>query len=198
MKNLIPVILAAGESRRMKSPKPYMPIGGKTFLEKIANDIREAGISARVVIVFNESHKELINKVRLPDFMLIPNGRQELGQIYSLQLALAHLPLKCSGALVCLTDHPFVCSDTYRQITAAHMIAPKKIIIPLCQGRRGHPAIFPQHLFSEILALSPAQEGGMRNILQIHSDLILEIPTEDEGILADLDTPEDLARHNLT
>lgn len=198
MKLLVPIILAAGESSRMKSLKPFLRIGGKTFLEKIADDIQKAGISARGVVVFNESHRELINRACLPDFMLIPNGRQELGQIYSLQLALEYLPAECFDAIICLADHPMVTLETYRLLVAAHHKTPGKIIIPFCREKRGHPIIIPGGLFSEIISFAPENEGGLREILKKHTDLILEIPTDDEGILADLDTPEDLARHNLT
>jgi len=194
MKFLVPIILAAGESRRMKKPKPYLPISGATFLEKIANDLREAGVSLWGGVVYNTSHEDLIKNLRLSRLQLIPNNRQELGQIYSLQLALNQIAKKNCDAIICLADHPLVDRETYRILLKARVESPGKIIIPTYKKKRGHPIIIPGGLFSEILSFPPEKAGGMREILRGHADLIREIPTEDEGVLADLDTPKDLAR----
>jgi molybdenum cofactor cytidylyltransferase len=192
--SIIPVILAAGRSERMGSPKPYLKLNNKTFLEIITEKLRMAGISSTGIIVINEIHKELFNDLHLDGFKSVINNRQELGQIYSLQLAIKECPAKCSGILVCLSDHPFVPVNIYQTIKEHHKKFPHKILIPVFKGKRGHPVFFPGSLFPEFLELSPELPGGARNIIQNHRSDIMELKVETPRIHADLDTPEDLKK----
>jgi len=194
---LTPVILMAGESRRMKTPKPFIRMGEKTFLEIIAENIRAAGIMNEGLIVFNEKHRSQINAISLPGFTLIPNERQELGQIYSLQLALSHLPGETTGVLVCLVDHPIVRKETYRLLCDAHILHPQKVLIPTCGNRRGHPLLLPRSLCDEILASPSLLPEGLQTILHAHPEMIRELQTDDSGILTDMDTPGDLSLHGV-
>jgi len=192
---LTPVILAAGDSRRMKTPKPFIRMGDKTFIEIIAENIRAAGIMNEGFIVFNKKHRSLVGTISLPGFTLIPNERQELGQIYSLQLALSRLHSETTGVLVCLVDHPIVRKETYRLLSDAHVLYPQKVLIPTCGNRRGHPILLPRPLCDEILASPPLLPEGLQTILRAHPGMIHELQTDDSGILTDMDTPDDLLRH---
>ncbi len=194
---VIPVILAGGVSERMGVPKPYIRVGKKTFLEIIAERLRKAGINSPGFVVFNEKHKSLIEKIELPDFSLIPNARQELGQLYSLQLALSRVPENCSGVIMCLADHPFVKAKTYRLLLETHRAFPGKILIPTLEGRRGHPPLFPRSFFRPILELPLDRAGGVHNIIATYPDAIREILSNDAGVVTDLDTPADLHRAHL-
>lgn len=191
---LVPVILAAGESRRMGSPKPFLTLHGKTFLETIANRLRQAGVSAPGVIVYNASHRDQIKELQLPGFCFVPNRFQEKGQLYSVQLALGEIPPDCTGILLCLADHPLVNLATYSIIKERHEALPGNIVIPVFQGRRGHPPVFPRRVFHEILDLSIKLPGGLKNVLSSNREKIRELDVDDPGILADLDTPGDLSR----
>jgi hypothetical protein len=55
------------------------------------------------------------------------------------------------------------------------------IVTPTHQGRRGHPTVFAATLFDEIRA-APLDVGA-RHVVYQHEDQILEVPTDEEGIL---------------
>ena len=194
---LTPVILAAGRSERMGAPKPYLQINGKTFLEVIAERIRRAGIESKGFIVYNRDHLLFLEKLHLPGFDLIQNARQELKQLYSLHLALEKVPSVSSGIMMCLADHPLVREETYRLIGEAHLSHLGKIVLPTWKGKRGHPTIFPRKFFEEIKGLSVEKPGGAKNILSAHPGAVLELPVNDPGILADMDTTEDLIKAGI-
>ena len=66
----------------------------------------------------------------------------------------------------------------------------KAIVLPTYNGRRGHPVIFRATLYDELLAASP--EVGARQVVWAHAKRSLEVPTDEEGIILNLNDPETL------
>jgi molybdenum cofactor cytidylyltransferase len=62
----------------------------------------------------------------------------------------------------------------------------------LYQTRRGHPVIFPAALYDELL-VAPADKGA-RAVVWAHADEVLEVPTNEEGCILNLNDPETLLR----
>lgn len=191
------MILAAGESQRMGTPKPYLQIEKKSFVQIITENMKTCGADLPGFIVFNEQHRIFKDSLQISDFIFVSNNRQELGQIYSLQLALYQLPRETSGILFSLADHPLVQTETYTILSDQHRKCPDRILIPCFKGKKGHPCVFPSCIFREILLFSPEKPGGMKNILHSMEQRILKLDVDDSGILADLDTPKDLERYGL-
>jgi molybdenum cofactor cytidylyltransferase len=185
------VILAAGESSRIGRPKPFLEIGDHTFVEVIVERLRTAGIH-NVVAVFNHAHRDQLKEISLPDCSCLINTRPDLGQLYSFQIALRALPPETRAALLCLVDHPCVRTETYQLLAAESAESPEKILIPTFRGRKGHPVIFPRLLFQELLH-TPLGLGA-HAVVQEHSDLVLLLPVRDEGVVQDIDTPQDYSR----
>ena len=67
--------------------------------------------------------------------------------------------------------------------------APNRIVIPVFNGRRGHPVLFSAEVLQEILALPSSQ--GANIVVRKVPDRILEVTVDAPGILVDIDTPED-------
>jgi len=66
------------------------------------------------------------------------------------------------------------------------LLTPTKIVIPTFKGRRGHPTIFPYNIIKEIYVAET-----LRDVIGKYEDNILLFETDDEGIILDIDTPED-------
>jgi molybdenum cofactor cytidylyltransferase len=64
------------------------------------------------------------------------------------------------------------------------------IVLPTFHGKRGHPVIFAERLFGELLAVSPGQ--GAREVVWAHANEVLEVATDEEGIMLNLNSPEAL------
>ena len=88
--------------------------------------------------------------------------------------------------LLFLVDHPVMTAATIN--TIVHRFEPGRIILPTFNGRRGHPVLFPSETFAEILKL-PASCGA-NVVVRKDPSRIIEVPVDDEGILVDVDTPE--------
>jgi len=120
------------------------------------------------------------------------NPHPERGQLSSLKLALTALERRqdLHAALVALVDHPAVRLDTLSRLRDA--AAPDRIVVPRRGDRRGHPVVFGRSLFAELLATP--DPAGARRVVRRDASRVVELETDDPGVLIDVDTPEDLAR----
>jgi molybdenum cofactor cytidylyltransferase len=180
------IILAAGESKRMGTPKPFLKFRRKSFIERIYDDVQAAGVE-RTIIVFARKDRDGAEALPLADACIVWNSRVERGQIYSLKLALRQVSPDADGILVCLADHPCVRKSTYKAIVRQAQRNPGRIIIPVYGGKRGHPVIFPRPLFGALKRAS--LETGAREIVKKYTSSVVEWRTSDAGVTTDIDTP---------
>ena len=146
-------------------------------------------------MILGHNARELQSKIsHLPVEILI-NTDYKLGQLSSLQLAVRNLQpdLDCDGMLVHLVDHPYLAPALVEEMIRRFYETKKRIIVPKFQGKRGHPVIFSNALFDEILS-APMEEGA-KAVVNAHRAETLEIETEEEGIAVDIDTPELYQQH---
>jgi molybdenum cofactor cytidylyltransferase len=191
---IVAVILSAGESRRMGRPKALLPIDGQTFIERIVAALKQTKVG-KIIVILGHNARELQSKIsHLPVEILI-NTDYKLGQLSSLQLAVRNLQsdLDCDGMLVHLVDHPYLAPALVEEMIRRFYETKKRIIVPKFHGKRGHPVIFSNALFDEILS-APMEEGA-KAVVNAHRAETLEIETEEEGIAVDIDTPELYQQH---
>jgi CTP:molybdopterin cytidylyltransferase MocA len=105
----------------------------------------------------------------------------------SLQCGLAAISEEVDAFLFTPVDLPKINKETVEQLAQAAGSAP--IVIPRCHGRRGHPVLMDASLRTELLAAS----GSPRDIVDRHADQVRYLDVEDDGILVDVDTPEEYA-----
>jgi molybdenum cofactor cytidylyltransferase len=181
------IVLAAGKSERMGRPKALLPFRGSTFLENILDAIARSLIKNTVVVV-GHHRQEIANRLSVPNLVFNPDYAQ--GMITSFQTGIRALPPGSAGAILFLVDHPLVEAATINLLLAN--FAANRIIIPVFNGRRGHPVLFSNEILQEILALPPSQ--GANIVVRRDLSRIIEVPVDAPGILVDVDTPEDFEK----
>jgi molybdenum cofactor cytidylyltransferase len=202
---LAAVILSGGSSSRMGSPKALLAFQGRPFLEHLLEVTVHPKIGVRRVVL--GAHAEPIAKsIALPGEEIVINADWESGQLSSIQVAIRSLPAAAGrpdakeaeahgtdGLLLCLIDHPLVSkalvNDLIEQFYATSC---RKIVLPIYEGRRGHPVIFPATLYEELLH-APADKGA-RAVVWAHAAEVLGLPTNEEGCVLNLNDPETLHR----
>ena len=184
---LAAVILSGGASSRMGSPKALLPYQGRPFLEHLLEVTSHRNIRVRRVVL--GAHAEPIAKaIQLKADEIVINEDWEKGQLSSIQAALRSLPPETDGILLCLIDHPLVSSTLIQDLIEQFYKTKNPIVLPVYEGRRGHPVIFSASLYDQLLR-APL-ETGARAVVWAHSGEITEVPTNEEGCVLNLNDPD--------
>jgi len=181
------IVLSAGKSERMGSPKALLEYRGKTFLATILAAIASARLSS-VVVVAGHHYDRIVRA--FPNARVAFNPNYEQGMSTSVQAGIRALPDGLDGAAIFLVDHPIIDRQTIEALVA--QLSSGRIVVPVYEGRRGHPVLFAADLFAEILELSPDQ--GLNTVVKRNRDRVVEVIVENPGVLRDIDTPEQFAR----
>tara|TARA_Y100000590_G_scaffold18756_1_gene22282 strand:+ start:828 stop:1964 length:1137 start_codon:yes stop_codon:yes gene_type:complete len=75
--SLFLILLAAGDSKRLKSniPKQFLTINNKTLLEYSCDVFKDFNEIKKIVIVYNKKHKKHLKKIRLKNVLKIEGGK---------------------------------------------------------------------------------------------------------------------------
>lgn len=187
------ILLAAGESRRMGSPKALLRYQGKTFIERICHAFLSAGVDELVVVLGAQAEKLRQAIPAHSRLRTVVNPRYFQGQLSSLMTGIGALSPESEAAIVNLVDHPLIAAKTIRALIASFRAEPLPILIAAYSGKRGHPVLFSRQVYGEILA-APLDQGA-KVVVRKDPSRVRELQLDDPGILADIDTPEDYQRY---
>ena len=184
------VILAAGASRRMGSPKQLIEIDGRPLLVRAI----EAALAAPVgpVVVVLGANAVAIRPVigHLP-VLVIENPAWSEGMASSIREGVATLrqfSRTLDAAVLALCDQPGFSAATVESLLAAHRATGRGIEAARYSGRLGAPALFAREHFAALTALTG--EEGARDLL--NADPARVAAVELPELARDLDTPADL------
>lgn len=189
---LAAVILSAGASTRMGRPKALLPYREGTFLEHLIQVTRHPRIGITRVVL--GAGAENIQKIaKLDSSLVVLNPDWELGQLSSICAGVRSLEaIETDGIVLCPVDHPLVSARLVSELVDRFYEEKKAIVLPTYKGKRGHPVIFSSGLFGDLLA-APT-EMGARAVVWAHSADVLEVPTDEEGVILNLNDPDMLKR----
>jgi molybdenum cofactor cytidylyltransferase len=178
------VILAAGESRRMGKPKPFLKIGNKMLIEMVLDAFRMVD---DIIVILGHKPARLIQILQKlgVDWTLNPNYHE--GMTSSFKQGLKKFE-KFDAVFLALCDQPTVDRDFLTKAIDAWK-AGAKIVSPVHNGKKGHPVLFDRTLFEEILALKNGEL--IRDVIHRHKK-DHHLIEAGEWAVTDLDTPESL------
>ncbi len=184
----IPIILAAGSSARMGQSKALLRIGKESFIRRIAELYRVTSFRT-VVVVTRPNATEIRQELDGMGCTFVENKNFAEGQLSSIIAGLGEVEaLGGTAAILHPVDHPVVTADVIKDLVAAFDRNRSLIIVPRFEGKRGHPIIVSSKLFREFKEARP--DIGGREVVWRHSTDLTEVDVEDQGILIDIDTPQ--------
>jgi molybdenum cofactor cytidylyltransferase len=191
-KPLAALILSAGESRRMGSPKALLPYRGKTFIGHLIEVTRHPRVGITRIVV--GAHADQIREhLAARAAEIVVNAEWASGQLSSNQAGIRSLSgHETGGIILCPVDHPMVSAELVARLIEEFDATGKSIVLPSYRGRRGHPVIFRASLYEALLRAAP--EIGARQVVWRHANEVGEVPTEEEGVVLNIDDPATLER----
>ncbi len=186
---IVGVLLAAGAATRFGGGKLLQSLHGTPLAVASARNLKAA--LDRVVAVVRPGDCALRDILtRETGVEVVECARAHEGMGASLACAVA-ATREAQGWVVALADMPLISPRSIRAVVES-LRGGARLSAPEFNGRRGHPVGIGSRFRDELLTLSG--DAGAREILRAHAADLQLIPTDDSGVLADIDTPEDLRR----
>ena len=187
------VVPAAGLSRRMGRPKLLLPLGGKPVIARLIEALNHSEIRTRAVVL-RRGDGPLLEAVKAAGAWAIQPEDDPPEMRKSVEIALSAIeekfsPKPADGWMLVPADHPVLSARVIEQMIEAWQRTTAGILVPVSNGRRGHPTIFSWDLADKVKKIPPNR--GLNWLLRSSEWAIEELPIEDEAIFTDLDTPAD-------
>lgn len=182
------IILAGGESKRMKAPKMLLPFKGKTIIEKVIENVTSSDVH-KTVVVLGAEHDTIIKVITGLPVTHCYNDNYKEGMLSSVKCGFRSLPDDFEAVLVFQGDQPMIRPLAVNKVINAWRKSGKGIVVPVFEKKRGHPLLIDRKYKEEIEKLNDGE--GLRSLaIKFHSD-VLEVDVNAPEILRDIDTQED-------
>jgi molybdenum cofactor cytidylyltransferase len=187
------VVLAAGRSSRM-APQHKLLVAdraGKPMVARVVDNLLAAPCRPLIVVVGHRQddvraalHGRPVTFVEAPDW--------ETGLSASLRAAISAVPPEARAAIIGLGDMPLVTARVIERLIAAYDPDEGRLIVaPTWQGELGNPVLWDRRFFTEMMDLHG--DRGARALLERHAEYVATAPMDDDAVLRDADTAEQLA-----
>lgn len=180
------VILAAGGSKRMGSPKQFLAYEGHSLLRHVAEIATQSDANMTYVVAGAETVRVKTELTGLP-LQIVENPHWREGLSSSLRAGINTLPNTINAALLMLCDQPKVITKLLNTIMMSYESSGKPIVACEYGGILGVPALFARSLFPELLTL--AGDQGAKGIITRYAETAVPIAFPEGKI--DIDTPSD-------
>ena len=187
------VVLAAGRSSRMGLRHKLLLQGqdGRAMVARVVDSVLGTPLRPVVVVLGHRADEvgealaaRPVTRVEAPDW--------QTGLAASLRAGIAAVPGDAQAALVCLGDMPLVTARTVSRLLDAYdRDEGRLIVVPTFGGELGNPVLWDRRFFPDMLALSG--DRGARVLLDRYAEHVATVPMDDDAVLRDVDTPEQLA-----
>jgi molybdenum cofactor cytidylyltransferase len=181
------IVLAAGASRRMGSPKALLPWGGMTLAGYAIRELVAAGASRVVVVLGAGADQVLAALPGCEGVVPVVNADYAVGRSSSVRAGAAAVPPGYAALIVQAVDQPCpaeIAEGLYQAVEADGV----DVAIPVFGGRRGHPLGLSGRLIPELAAVRE-EDLGLRAVVRRHADTTVEVPVSSDVVHLNLNDP---------
>lgn len=183
------IILAAGGSSRLGTPKQLLEWKGSPFIRHIVGTAQKSGL-VPVIVVTGANAPEVEAALNGVDVQLVHNPDWRSGQSTSVRVGLRAVPPDTGSSIFLLSDQPQIPGTLLRELIRIHSRSLAPIVAPRVGGRRANPVLFDRSVFHELLQLQ-GDTGGRVLFSDPERYTVAWIDWEDPNLLLDVDTPQD-------
>lgn len=180
------IIMASGFSERMGSDKLFLKVNSQTLIERTIKIVKGSKID-NIIIVYRD--KRIKDIAKNQGIISIYNNNAKKGQSESIKLGIKSADERTKGFIFFVGDQPFLSIEVINKIITEFKKRREEIIIPLYNGKRGNPIIFPALLKKDLLLING--DIGGREVIKNNLDIVNYIKIHDKYLGIDIDTIED-------
>lgn len=181
------VILAAGSSTRLGTPKQLLELEGKPVLQHVVDAVSSGGF-AEIVVVLGHAAAAIEQALDLPEgARIVVNPDHEEGQSTSLRCGLASIDPESGAAALFVGDQPRIERALVDEVVQTFRSSGAQVARAVYRGTPGHPVVVARAIFEAFGA--GTGDSGARSFLEaaegvVQVDLDADAPR-------DIDTWED-------
>jgi molybdenum cofactor cytidylyltransferase len=190
------VILAAGASTRMGTPKQLLQLNGQPLIVRAIQAALSSTAWPVVVVLGANAEKIRPAIARLP-VLVAENPAWAEGMASSIRTGVTTLQQfsrSLDGAVFALCDQPAFSAETIARLVAAQTETGRGIVAAHYSGRNGAPALFRREHFPTLAGITG--EEGARSLLNDDPSRVAAVDLPELGV--DLDTPGDFASYQAS
>ena len=183
------VLLAAGESRRMGTPKQLLSYKGSSLVRHAATEAIKSNCDP-IVVVLGANSDRIRNEINDLAVRIAYNSQWRQGMSASISTGvttLLEMNLDFNAVIVALGDQPLITEEVYNNLIESYAQNPIKAVACNYSDTLGVPALFDCTLVPELLDLN--RQGGAKQTLYRYSDRVFNLDLPEAAI--DIDTPAD-------
>lgn len=185
------IVLAAGFSSRMGEFKPLLPLAGTSTIGRVTVALRQAGVED-VIVVTGYRAAELLPELTRYRLRHTMNDSYAAGMYSSVQSGVQALAADTAAFFLWPVDVPLVRSHSLRLLLRDFHQHGAAVTYPTFRGERGHPPLIAASLIP--LIRTQERPEGLRGLLAEQETVARDVAVVDEGVVADMDTPEDYSK----
>jgi molybdenum cofactor cytidylyltransferase len=184
------LLLAAGKGERMGGVKQLLTIGEQHMIEAALYNLQGSRCDEIIVVLgfaVDQIRPLVEGKERVK---VIINPQFAEGMSTSIHQGLQALDPRATGILIALADQPFIPPEVINALIEGFTTGTKGIVLPVYEGRRGHPVILDRKKYEAELFALQGDVGG-KEIVSKHPEDVLEVAVASKGVVIDIDALED-------
>ena len=180
------IILASGFSQRMNKNKLLLEVEGIPLVERVIKAVKSSNIDKCVLIYQKDEIKEI---AYTHGIRAVHNPYADEGQSAAVKIGVKSSHPDTDGFIFFVGDQPYLNPSTINKLIDEFQKEKDTIVVPLYNGKRGNPVIFPSTLKEDLLRLDG--DNGGRKIIEEKEERV-KLVTIENGIEGkDIDTEED-------
>ena len=172
----------------MGFPKMMLPFNGTSMIEKVIMNVKMSDVE-NILVVLGAYKEKLKDQIKKASVKYCINDNYKEGMLSSVKCGFRNLPSDLEAVLVFQGDQPLIGPNVINSVIESFRLSGKGIVIPVYKKKRGHPLLIDKKFRNEIERLD--EREGLRSLAYRFSEDVLEVDTDDPGILRDFDTFED-------
>lgn len=183
------ILLAAGESRRMGTPKQLLTYKGSTLIHHAVTEAVKSNCEP-IIVVLGANSDRISPEINSLTVHITDNHQWQQGMSVSIATGintLLEMNIDFDAIIVALADQPLLTSPVYDRLVETYYQNETKAVACNYSDTFGVPALFDRTLIPELLKMK--QKGGAKQLLNRYCDRALNLDLPEAAI--DIDTPVD-------